>query len=84
MTRGRGVRLQRFKDGGLSDLKTFTAAGGLTWYDSAGRTFTVSMKELAPWRGNRSDAGRVKPDRFPKNNKFGQPSLGNGKARAEG
>jgi len=84
MTRGRGVRLQRFKDGGLSDLKTLTAAEGLTWYDSAGRTFTVSMKELTPWRGNRSDAGRVKPDRFPKNNKFGQPPLGNGKAREEG
>jgi len=84
MMRGRGVRLQRFKDGGLSDLKTFKGADGLTWYDSAGRTFTLSMKELASWRGSRSDAGRVKPDRFPKNNKFGQPAFGNGKPREDG
>ena len=37
LTRGRGVRLQRFKDGGLSDIKTFAAADGLTWTDTAGR-----------------------------------------------
>jgi topoisomerase-4 subunit A len=87
MARGRGVRLQRFKDGELSDIKTFKSAEGLTWYDSAGRTFSLSTKELGAWRGNRSDAGRVKPDRFPKNNKFGQPGAGNGngngKAREE-
>src|SRR5262249_2863527 len=84
MARGRGVRLQRFKDGELSDLKTFKSAEGLTWYDSAGRTFSLTTKELGAWRGNRADAGRVKPDRFPKNNKFGQPAPGNGKAREEG
>jgi topoisomerase-4 subunit A len=85
MARGRGVRLQRFKDGGLSDLKTFKSEDGLTWYDSAGRTFTLTLKELAAWRGNRADAGRVRPDRFLTNNKFGQPGNGNGngKARAE-
>ena len=38
MTRGRGVRVQRYKDGGLSDVKTFKAGEGLTWIDSAGRT----------------------------------------------
>ena len=65
MTRGRGVRLQRFKDGGLSDIKTFKAADGLTWVDNGGRVFVQSMKELAAWRGNRADAGRVRPDRFP-------------------
>ena len=78
MTRGRGVRLQRFKDGGLSDVKTFKAAEGLTWVDAGGRVFTQSMKELSAWRGNRGDAGRVRPDRFLTNNKFGQPG-GNGK-----
>jgi topoisomerase-4 subunit A len=82
MVRGRGVRLQRFKDGGLSDVKTFKGNEGLTWYDSAGRMFTLPTAELAPWRGNRSDAGRVKPDRFPRNNVFGRPSL-NGKARED-
>jgi topoisomerase-4 subunit A len=80
MARGRGVRLQRFKDGGLSDVKTFKSEDGLTWYDSAGRTFALTTKELASWRGNRSDAGRVKPDRFPRNNSFGRPTL-NGKPR---
>src|SRR5438105_1910305 len=73
MARGRGVRLQRYKDGGPSDVKTFKGAAGLTWIDAGGRVFTQSMKELAAWRGNRGDAGRVRPDRFLTNNKFGQP-----------
>jgi topoisomerase IV subunit A len=71
MTRGRGVRLQRYKDGGLCDIKTFKAADGLSWTDSAGRAFTLSMKELADWRGNRADAGRIAPKGFPRSNKFG-------------
>ena len=79
MTRGRGVRLQRFKDGGLSDLKTFKAQPGLTWVDSAGRSFTFALKELADWRGNRADAGRLAPKGFPRNNKFGAAPT-NGKA----
>jgi topoisomerase-4 subunit A len=78
MGRGRGVRLQRYKDGGLSDLKTFKAEDGLTWVDSAGRTFTFALKELADWRGNRADAGRLAPKGFPRTNKFGAPA--NGKA----
>jgi topoisomerase-4 subunit A len=79
MARGRGVRLQRFKDGGLSDLKTFKAQDGLTWVDSAGRSFTFALKELADWRGNRADAGRLAPKGFPRNNKFGAIPA-NGKA----
>ena len=79
MTRGRGVRLQRYKDGGLSDVKTFKAGEGLTWVDNGGRVFTQSIKELADWRGNRGDAGRVRPDRFLTNNRFGQvPTNGKG------
>jgi topoisomerase-4 subunit A len=71
MGRGRGVRLQRFKDGGLSDVKSFKGTDGLTWTDAAGRVFTLSLKELADWRGNRADAGRLAPKGFPKVNKFG-------------
>ncbi len=71
MGRGRGVRLQRYKDGGLSDIRTFKAADGLTWVDAGGRIFTLTLKELAAWQGNRADAGRVRPDRFLTNNKFG-------------
>jgi topoisomerase-4 subunit A len=72
MTRGRGVRLQRYKDGGLSDITTFLAEQGLSWVDSAGRTFALSLRELADWRGNRADAGRLAPKGFPKSNRFGR------------
>jgi topoisomerase-4 subunit A len=79
MTRGRGVRLQRHKDGGLSDIKTFEVEKGLTWTDSAGRVFTLSLRELADWRGNRADAGRLAPKGFPKTNKFAGRRPVNGK-----
>jgi topoisomerase IV subunit A len=82
MGRGRGVRLQRYKDGGLSDLKTFKADDGLTWVDTAGRVFSLTLKELADWRGNRADAGRLPPKGFPRTNRFGQ-SVANGKPRDE-
>jgi topoisomerase-4 subunit A len=72
MARGRGVRLQRYKDGGLSDIVTFVAKDGLTWRDSAGREFSATLKELTDWRGNRADAGRLPPKGFPKSNKFGK------------
>jgi topoisomerase-4 subunit A len=78
MNRGRGVRLQRYKEKGLSDVATFKGNEGLTWVDTAGRTFTLSLKELANWRGNRGDAGRIRPDRFLANNKF--RALSGGKA----
>jgi topoisomerase-4 subunit A len=72
MARGRGVRLQRYKDGGLSDVTTFVAKEGLSWRDSAGREFSASWRELSEWRGNRADAGRLAPKGFPKSNKFGR------------
>ena len=70
MTRGRGVRLQRYREKGLSDIATFKAAEGLTWTDGAGRNFTSPISELKEWHGNRADAGRIVPRGFPKNNKF--------------
>jgi topoisomerase-4 subunit A len=73
MGRGRGVRLQRYKDGGLSDIKTFKADEGLSWTDGAGRVFSLTLKELADWRGNRADAGRLAPKGFPRSNKFSRP-----------
>ena len=81
MTRGRGVRLQRHKDGGLSDVTTFKGDAGLTWVGDGGRMSNLSVKELAAWRGNRGDAGRVRPDRFLANLKFGRPPE-NGKGGA--
>src|SRR5436190_3502951 len=71
MARGSGVRLQRYKDGGLSDVKTFKGADGLTWTDGAGRAFSLTLKELSDWRGNRADAGRLAPKGFPRSNRFG-------------
>jgi len=71
LVRGKGVRLQRYKDGGIADLKTFAMAAGLTWQDSAERTFTRSQAELAEWMGDRASAGRMAPKGFPRTGKFG-------------
>jgi len=68
LTRGRGVRLQRYKDGGLADAKVFTAADGLTWVDGSGRNWTV--EDFAEWRGTRAQAGRLPPKGFPRTNRF--------------
>ncbi|MGE3869169.1 MAG: DNA topoisomerase IV subunit A [Pseudorhodoplanes sp.] len=73
MARGAGVRLQRYKDGGLSDISVFAGKEGLSWLDGAGRTFSMTLKELSDWRGNRADAGRLAPKGFPKSNRFGRP-----------
>jgi len=82
MGRGRGVRLQRYRDGGLCDIKTFKAQEGLSWTDAAGRAFSLTLKELADWRGNRADAGRLAPKGFPRSNRFGT-LVANGIDRAE-
>jgi topoisomerase-4 subunit A len=71
MSRGKGVILQRFKDGSLSDLRVFNKSDGLTWLDPAGRTFTLPFAELRDWLGQRAQAGRLAPRGFPKSNKFG-------------
>jgi len=68
MTRGRGVTLQRYKDGGLSDVTTFEKKKGLSWTMGGGRTRTET--DLRDWIGKRGQAGRLPPKGFPKNNKF--------------
>jgi topoisomerase-4 subunit A len=78
MGRGRGVRLQRYRDGGLSDVKTLRAEEGLSWTDSAGRVFSLALNELADWRGNRADAGRLAPKGFPRSNKFSRAPANGG------
>lgn len=69
MSRGRGVILQRYKDGGLADVKTFAMAEGLTWSIGSGRKRTET--NLDPWLGNRAGSGRLPPNGFPRSNKFG-------------
>ncbi|AQT42663.1 DNA topoisomerase IV subunit A [Bartonella apihabitans] len=70
MTRGKGVRLQRYKDGGVSDAVTFKLEDGLTWHDTADRTFSRSAADLIEWQGTRAGAGRMVPKGFPRSGKF--------------
>ncbi len=70
MSRGKGVRLQKYKDGGISDIRCFVIADGLTWEDSAGRTFTKTKDELTEWLGDRAGAGRAVPKGFPRSGRF--------------
>ena len=70
MTRGKGVRLQRYKDGGINDVKFFGMDEGLSWVDSAGRTFSKNREELIEWLGDRASAGRIVPKGFPRSGKF--------------
>ena len=68
MNRGRGVTLQKYKDGGLSDARAYKKSEGLTWrLGEKTRTET----DLKLWVGQRAQAGRLPPNGFPKNNKFG-------------
>jgi topoisomerase IV subunit A len=71
MSRGRGVRFQRYKEGGLSDVAALKLADGLEWVDSSGRTWRVT--DLRDWLGQRGQAGRLPPKGFPKSNRFGRP-----------
>jgi len=71
MTRGKGVRLQRYKDGGVCDARTFRLDEGLSWKDSADRTFVKPKAELSEWISVRATAGRLVPKGFPRNGKFG-------------
>ncbi|MCK5517993.1 MAG: DNA topoisomerase IV subunit A [Alphaproteobacteria bacterium] len=67
MTRGVGVILQRYKDGGLSDVKTFLLKDGLTWHSTRRKRTETTLK---PWLGERAQTGRLPPNRFPRANKF--------------
>ena len=67
MARGRGVTLQKYKDGGLSDIQIFNEADGFT-YTRAGGTKTET--DLLAWLGHRAQVGKLAPFGFPKSNKF--------------
>ena len=71
MARGKGVRLQKYKDGGIADARVFAKKEGLTWLDAAGRSFQLSWGELKEWVGERAQAGANAPKGFPRSNKFG-------------
>ncbi len=69
MTRGRGVRLQKYKEGGLADVQVFVRANGFSWADASGRMRTVS--DVAEFEGARAAAGQVAPKGFPRDGRFG-------------
>ncbi|CDN91215.1 DNA topoisomerase IV subunit A [Agrobacterium tumefaciens] len=71
MSRGKGVRLQRYKDGGVVDVKCFALAEGLSWSDTAGRLFNKVGEELREWLADRATVGRTVPKGFPRSGKFG-------------
>ncbi|MBC6438178.1 MAG: DNA topoisomerase IV subunit A [Rhodobacteraceae bacterium] len=68
MVRGKGIRLQKYKDGGLSDARTFALSDGLCWRDPAGRTRTQA--DVTEWMGKRTGTGRMAPRGFPRDNRF--------------
>ena len=66
--RGKGVKLQAYREGELSDVKTFKLEDGLTWKWGESRTRTET--DLRLWIGKRASAGRLAPQGFPKDDKF--------------
>ncbi|MCK6418310.1 MAG: DNA topoisomerase IV subunit A [Alphaproteobacteria bacterium] len=67
MARGKGVILQRIKDGSLADAKTFNSKQGLTFRSGAKE---VQVNDIKPWLGNRAGAGKLPPNGFPKSGRF--------------
>ncbi len=70
MTRGQGVGLQRYRDGGLSDAVTFRLEEGLSWTMGGETRRTRTESEIGMWKVARGAAGRMPPTGFPKDNKF--------------
>jgi topoisomerase-4 subunit A len=69
--RGQGVQLQRYRDGELSDAIAFTFAEGLSWTMGGESGRTRSEPDMSPWRTARGAAGRMPPNGFPRDNRFG-------------
>jgi len=67
MVRGKGVTLQKYRDGGLGDAKAFVLKDGLSVSTPSGRTSVYTKKDLAEWLGQRAQAGRLPPPKFPRN-----------------
>lgn len=68
LTKGKGVILQRYKDGGLSAMQTFARAVGFHWRGKDGQICVTA--DITPWLGNRAGAGKLPPTGFPLDNRF--------------
>ncbi|KUO57602.1 MAG: DNA topoisomerase IV subunit A [Sphingomonadales bacterium BRH_c3] len=71
LARGQGVTLQRYRDGGLSDATTFVLADGLSWQMGGKGDRTRTESDIWQWKVARGAAGRLPPQGFPKDNRFG-------------
>jgi topoisomerase-4 subunit A len=70
MTRGQGVTLQRYRDGGLSDATTLKLDEGLSWQMGGESGRTRTEEDVREWKVARGAAGRLPPRGFPKDNRF--------------
>ncbi|MFC3711794.1 DNA topoisomerase IV subunit A [Sphingoaurantiacus capsulatus] len=70
MSRGQGVTIQKYKDGGLSDVMAFRLADGLSWQMGGKGDRVRTESVLTDWMGDRSQAGRLPPNGFPRDNRF--------------
>ena len=68
LNKGKGVRLQKYKNAYLSDITSFDSEIGLVWFDKSGRKNVLSNFE--DWEGKRAQSGKIAPKGFPRNNKF--------------
>jgi topoisomerase-4 subunit A len=70
MARGQGVQMQRYRDGGLSDVIAFRLSDGLSWTMGGDSGRTRTEHDMTPWRVARGAAGRMPPTGFPRDNRF--------------
>ena len=70
LVRGQGVQIQRYRDGGLSDARTFRFDEGLSWVMGGDQGRTRTEADMGSWRAARGAAGRMPPTGFPRNNRF--------------
>ena len=68
MPRGKGVKLQTYREGGLRDAIAFPQADGAAWIDTAGRTH--GWADWREWLGKRAGAGKLAPRGFPASKRF--------------
>ena len=71
LAKGQGNKLQAYRDGGLADATTFTLAEGLSWTMGGKEGRTRTEPEMWQWKVARGGAGRMPPQGFPRDNKFG-------------
>ena len=72
LVRGKGVRLQRCRGGGLADACVFTLGEGLPWRDAAGQARLANAALLEKWMGHRAEVGTLMTRSFPKFERFGR------------